>query len=351
MEPRAALSAMLSGHLVALAISLAARLGIPDLVARGPRRVSALARTTRSHPDTLYRVLRALAAVGVFAERRGRRFARTQLSDLLRPGVRGSLHAPALLAGESWRRVAYDLPAAVRSGRSPFPRAYGDGFYAYLTRHPARYRLFLDAMEYHWPELARAVVRAGGLTRARCVVDVGGGPAALMTTILEMSMAATGLVLETPAAAARARRSLGAAGLGRRCRVVAGDFFRSVPRGGDAYVLAFVLHNWDDRRAARILARCRTAMGAGARLLVVEALVPADSRPTVAQVHDLEMLVFTDGRERTAAEYRALLEASGFRLRRITPVAGGASVLEAVPKHRRPHQARRARSFSTPRTV
>jgi SAM-dependent methyltransferase len=332
MEPRAALSAMLSGHLVALAISLATRLGIPDLVVRGPRRVSALARATRSHPDTLYRLLRALAAVGVFAERRGRRFARTPLSDLLRAGVRGSLRAPALLAGESWRRVAYDLPAAVRSGRSPFPRAHGDDFYAYLARHPARYRLFLDAMEYHWPELARAVVRAGRLMRARCVVDVGGGPAALMQVILETNPVATGVVLEAPAAAARARRSLVAAGLGRRCRVVAGDFFRSVPRGGDAYVLAFVLHNWDDRRVARILARCRAALGAGARLLVVEALVPADGRPAVAQVHDLEMLVFTDGRERTAAEYSALLEASGFRLHRITAVAGGASVLEALPK-------------------
>jgi hypothetical protein len=100
MEPRAALSAMLSGHLVALAISLATRLGIPDLVARRPRTIAVLARATGSHPDTLYRVLRALAAAGVFAERPGRRFGRTPLSDLLRPGVPGSLRAPALLAGK-----------------------------------------------------------------------------------------------------------------------------------------------------------------------------------------------------------------------------------------------------------
>jgi hypothetical protein len=152
-----------------------------------------------------------------------------------------------------------------------------------------------------------------------------------MRAILEANPTATGVVLEAPAAAARARRSLAAAGLARRCRVVAGDFFRSVPRGGDAYVLAFVLHNWGDRRAATILARCRSAMDAGARLLVVETLVPADGRPALAKVHDLEMLVFTDGRERTAAEYRTLLRASGFRLRRITPAAAGVSVLEAVP--------------------
>jgi len=331
MEPRAALSAMLSGHLVALAISLATRLGIPDLVARRPCSVTALARATRSHPDTLYRVLRALAAAGVLIEHRGRRFARTGLSDLLRAGVPGSLRAPALLAGEPWRRVAYDLPAAVRRGRSPFARAHGAGFYTYLARHPARYRLFLEAMECHWPGLAHAVVRAGRLARARRVVDVGGGPATLMRTILDMNATATGVVLEAPAAAARARRSLAATGLGRRCRVVAGDFFRSVPRGGDAYVLAFVLHNWDDRRAATILTRCRAAMTPGARLLVVEMLVPADGRPAPAQVHDLEMLVFTDGRERTEAEYRALLRASGFRLRRIVATAGGAAVLEAVP--------------------
>jgi len=171
MEPRAALSAMLSGHLVALAISLATRLGIPELVARRPRSVAALARATRSHPDTLYRVLRALATAGVLAEHRGRRFARTPLSDLLCRGVPGSLRAPALLAGEPWRRVAYDLPAAVRRGRSPFARAHGADFYTYLARQPARYRLFLEAMECHWPGLARAVVRAGRLTRARRVVD------------------------------------------------------------------------------------------------------------------------------------------------------------------------------------
>ena len=332
MEPRAALSAMLSGHLVTLAISLATRLGIPELVADRPRSILALARATRSHPDTLYRVLRALATVGVLAEHKGRRFAGTALSDLLRTDVRGSLRAPALLAGEPWRRVAYDLPTAVRRGRSPFPHAYGADFYHYLGRHPARYQMFLEAMECHWPGLAPAVVRAGRLTRARRVVDVGGGPGNLMQAILEASPTATGVVLETPAAAVRARRRLAAAGLDRRCRVVAGDFFRSVPRGGDAYVLAFVLHNWDARRAATILARCRAAMDPHARLLIVEVLLPPDDgRATPAQIHDLEMLVFTDGRERTVAEYRALLRGSGFRLTRIAPAAGGASVLEAVP--------------------
>lgn len=349
MEPRAALSAMLSGHLVALAISLATRLGIPELVARRPRSAAALARATRSHPATLYRVLRALATAGVLAEHRGRRFARTPLSDLLRAGVPGSLRAPALLAGEPWRRVAYDLPAAVRRGRSPFARAHGTGFYTYLARHPARYRIFLEAMECHWPGLAHAVVRAGRLARARCVVDVGGGPATLMRTILETNAAVTGVVLESPVAAARARRGLAAAGLGRRSRVVTGDFLRSVPRGGDAYVLAFVLHNWDDRRAAAILGRCRAAMDTGARLLVVETLVPADGRPTPAQVHDLEMLVFTGGRERTAAEYGRLLRASGFRLRRIVAVGGGASVLEAVPVPGSPGRGRRGARSRAPR--
>ena len=334
MEPQAALVAMLSGHLVTLAISLATRLGIPELVAHRPRSLATLARATRSHPDTLYRVLRALATAGVLAEHRSRRFGRTPLSDLLCRGVPGSLRAPALLAGESWRRAAYDLPAAVRHGRSPFARTHRAAFYTYLARHPARYHLFLEAMAYHWPRLAQSVVRAGRLASARRVVDVGGGPGNLMQAILEANPVATGVVFEAPAAVARARRDLAAGAVGRRCRVIAGDFFRSVPRGGDTYVLAFVLHNWDDRRAARILARCRAAMGTGGRLLVVEVLVPADGHPTPAQIHDLEMLVFTDGRERTAAEYRALLEASGFRLRRITPAAGGASVLEAFPKRR-----------------
>jgi SAM-dependent methyltransferase len=343
MQSRQTLSGMLAGHLVTQAISVAARLGIPDLVARRPRGARALARATGVRADPLYRLLRALADAGVFRELPRRRFGRTLLSDLLRGDVRGSLRAVALLAGEPWRRVSYDLAGALRHRRSPFERAHGMPLYAYLARRPAAFRLFAEVMEEHWPLLRRAVRAFRTLARARTIVDVGGGSGALLAAILEMNPGATGIVLDLPAAAAIARRRLAAAGLARRGRAVAGDFFRRLPPGGDVYVLAFVLHNWDDRRALAILKRCRPAMSLQARLVIIEVLVPRPGRPSPARLHDLEMLVFTPGgRERTPAEYRTLLSAAGFRLRRIVDTRTPVSFVEATPRRAQPRPRRRA---------
>jgi len=332
MRPRRVLSAMLSGHLVTQAISAAARLGIPDLVARGPRNVQTLARASGVRADPLYRMLRALADAGVVAELPRRRFGRTPLSDLLRSDVSGSLRAVALLAGEPWRRVSYDLIDALRGGRSPFERAHGMPLYTYLARRPGALRLFTEVMEEHWTALRRAVVGFRTFARAQTIVDVGGGSGALLAAILEANPAASGIVLDLPAATAVARRRLAAAGLSRRGRVMVGDFFRRVPPGGDVYVLAFVLHNWDDRRALTILRNCRAAMSDGARLVIIEVIVPRSARPSPARIHDLEMLVFTPGgRERTAAEYGALLSAAGLRVRRTVTTGTPVSFIEAAP--------------------
>ena len=150
------------------------------------------------------------------------------------------------------------------------------------------------------------------------IVDVGGGTGALMEAILAASPDSAGAILESPVIARETRRRLRDAGLGRRCRVIAGDFVRSVPGGGDIYILAFVLHNWDDHRAIRILRNVSRAMSAGGQLLVIESIVPARPGPSPAKVHDLEMLVFmTGGRERTQPEYSTLFASAGLQLRRV----------------------------------
>ena len=326
---------ILSGHLIAQAVSVAARLRIPDLVAEKPQRADVLARATGSHADGLYRLLRALASAGIFVEKGRRRFGRTPLSDLLREGVPGSLRDVAIFGGEPWRRAAYALAGSLRAGRSAFEIVYGMPLYSYLSKHPRSLRLFTDVMAYHWSHLSDAILRVLDFSRTRRIVDVGGGPGSLVRALLEAHPGLTGVVFDLPAVAAAARRSLTAAGLASRCRVLSGDFFRGVPGGGDLYVLAFVLHNWDDRRAVKILERCRNAMSETARLVVIEILVPADTRPAAAKISDLEMLVFTSGRERTAGEYRALLAAAGLRLRRIVATGTPVSLMEAV-RVRRP---------------
>jgi len=342
---------MLSGQLVAQAISVVTRLGIPDRIARRPRSASELARATRTDRVALHRTLRALASAGVFSELKHQRFGATALSDVLRAGVPGSLRAVAILAGEPWRRAIFDLGRSVKTGRSAFALEQRVPFYDYLARHPARFDVFTEVMAYKWQHLAAAVVRAWNPVRARTVVDVGGGSGALVAAILRASPRTTAVVLDLPGALALAKRHLAAAGLTQRGRVMQGDFFRVIPAGGDTYLLAFVLHNWDDARAIRILRRCRAALSDGAKLLIIETPVPPNGRPSPAKVHDLEMLVFTPGgRERTLAEYRVLLASAGLRLQRVLSTGTPVAILETVRARHRGARRRATAAAAAPRS-
>jgi SAM-dependent methyltransferase len=322
---------MLGGAPILHAIAAVSQLAIPDLLASGPRTAADLAAATGSHEDALYRLLRALASAGVLAERPGRRFALTPISQLLRTGVPGSMRSVAVLAGEQWRRAWYDLPHAVRTGRPAFDRVHGASFYDWLSTDRDAYRRFDEVQQYKWATLLEEVVPAYDFSGASLVVDVGGGSGTLIGAILAANPEQSGVLLEAPLIATEARRRLRAAGLARRCRVIAGDFARSVPSGGDLYILAFVLHNWDDRAAVRILRNCRRAMTPGGRVLVIEGIVPQGPRPSPAKVRDLEMLVFAPGgRERTRREYRALLEAAGLRLSRVIATSTSARLIVAA---------------------
>jgi len=332
LEAREELSDLLAGGPILHAIALASQLAIPDLLASGPRTAADLAQATGSHEDALYRLLRALASAGVLAERTRRRFALTPVSQLLRTDVPGSMRSVAILAGEPWRQAWYDLPHAVRTGRPAFDRVRGASFYDWLSTDRDASRRFDDVQRYKWDGLLEEVLRAYDFSRASRIVDVGGGSGTLIEAVLAGNPEQTGMLVEAPFIATEARRRLHAAGLRRRCRVIAGDFVRSVPSDGDLYILAFVLHNWGDRAAVRILRNCRRAMASGGRVLVVESILPEDLRPSAAKINDLEMLVFmAGGRERTRREYRALLEAAELRLSRVIPTRTSASLLVAVP--------------------
>jgi SAM-dependent methyltransferase len=330
---REELSDLLGGGPIIHAIALASQLAIPDLLAAGPRTAADLAQATGSHEDALYRVLRALASAGVLAERTRRRFALTPISQLLRTGVPGSMRSVAILAGEPWRQAWYELPHAVRTGRPAFDRGHGASFYDWLSTDREAARRFDEVQQYKWEALLEEVLRAYDFSHASRIVDVGGGSGTLIEAILAANPEQSGVLVEAPVIAAEARRRLHAVGLGRRCRVTAGDFARSVPSGGDLYVLAFVLHNWGDRAAVRILRNCRRAMPAGGRVLVVESILPEHLRPSPVKLGDLEMLVFmAGGRERTRREYRSLLEAAGLRLTRVIPTRTSASLLVTAAK-------------------
>jgi hypothetical protein len=276
-----------------------------------------------------------LVSLGVVAKQDEDSFALTSLGEKLRADVPGSLRPLALLAGERSYRVWGALAYSVTTGRTAFEHVYGATTFEYMAAHPELATIYDEAMSASAVELVRAVVAAVDFSRYRTVVDVGGGVGDLLTAVISRNAHTEAVLLDRATVIDHARDRLRAAGLEARCRLAAGDFFESVPSGGDAYVLSHVLHNWDDERCAKVLLTCRAAMGRTATLLIVEKVMPdvvdasaATQRVTMA---DLHMLVITGGRERTRPEYAQLLGAAGFRLTEVIPTSVVDSVIEAEP--------------------
>jgi hypothetical protein len=319
-----------TGYWISQSLSVAAALGIADALKDGPRSIDALAEMTNTHGPTLFRLMRALASVGVFTQTTSGCFALTSLARPLQQGVPGSLRALLLQMGGIYRWQPWgELLQSVRTGAPAFARLFGSPVFDYYARHPDAAALFQDAMNEIASLVAPAVVAAYDFSELERVVDVGGGYGALLTAVLQAQPHLQGVLFETPTVGAEATRRLEAAGVAARCAVVGGDFFESVPAGGDAYLLQFILHDWDDAHALTILRNCRQAMGPQSRLLLIETLIPPGDTPMLGKLMDLEMLVVCGGREREESEYRALLAAAGFTYLRTVSTLAPLSILES----------------------
>ena len=335
-EERAAAAAVLKmiwGIHISRAVYVAAELGIADRLAGGPMSSAELAAATQTHERSLYRVLRLLASLGVLTEPEPGTFGLTVLCDRLRTGVPASMRSWArLVEAVGGVRAFEPILHTVRTGEPGVDAAYGMGLFEFPQRHLAHAASFDAAMSERTSAFAPSVAMACDFTAVRTVADVGGGRGTLLAAILRAHGHLRGILMDAPAVAAGAGPVLQAAGVAGRCEVVAGDFFAAVPAGADRYLLANVLHDWDDDRAAAILARCREAMPAGGRVLIVERLIPDDPEQAVpALLSDINMLVVTGGMERTIPEYGRLLDAAGLRLGRVTPVAAPYGVIEGLP--------------------
>jgi hypothetical protein len=332
LPPAAALRQLANGFMVSQAIYVAAQLGLADLLAAGPRSPADLAAATETQPLALYRVLRLLASHGVFAEDEDGRFRLTPLAEPLRSDVPGSMRAYAMTRGEAWIWQPWSaLLHGVRTGQVPAEHALGVGLFEYLGQHPEAAALFDQAMTSRSGQENRDIVASYDFAGIGRLVDVGGGEGSLLASVLEAYPALQGILLDRPHAAVRAREQMAARGLAERCECLAGDFFESIPAGADIYLLSNVIHDWSDDDATRILTNCHRAMPRTGRLLLIETVIPPGNDPFPAKLIDLQMLVLTRGRERTAAEYGALLAGAGFTLRRTVPTPTLVSVLEAVP--------------------
>jgi hypothetical protein len=327
------LSKLLMGFRVSQAIHVAATLGLADLLASGPKTCGELAQATDTHPLALYRLMRALSSAGVFRELDHRRFELTPIGELLRSDVAGTQAPMAQLVGRpNYWQAWGNLLHAVRSGETAFNHVHGADVWEYRASHTQEGEVFDRAMAAHTEQFAVAALAACDFSRFAHVVDVGGGDGTFLAEILQAHPRAQGTLFDQPQTVARAESSLELLGLSTRCQTVGGNFFVDVPEGGDAYLLKWILHDWDDRASVDILRACRRAMKPDAALIVFERLIGPPNTASEGKFVDLNMLVLTGGRERTRDEFADLFDQSGFRLVSVTPTSTPLFVIEGVPE-------------------
>jgi hypothetical protein len=323
---------MISGIHISRAIYVAAELGLADRLAGGPLTAEQLARATQAHGPSLYRVLRLLVSLGVLTEHENRSFSLTVLGERLRADVPASMRSWAMLV-ESVGGVRSFGPIieTVQTGKPGLDIAYGMGIFEFLAHHPGLAQRFQAAMSERTEAFAPSVAAEYNFSQMRTVADIGGGKGTLLAAVLRANGHLRGVLFDRPAVTAGAENVLEEADAADRCEIVGGDFFQSVPAGADGYILANVLHDWDDARAVEILGNCRRAMAGDGRVLIVERLIaddPAAALPVL--LSDLNMMVITGGLERTNAEYGDLLTRAGLKPGRVQPVAAPYGIIEGL---------------------
>ena len=331
VSPRLALLQMITGFWISQAIYVAAKLGIADLLKDGPKSCDALAEAVDVSSRQLFRLLRFLASLDIFAEGEDGRFELTPLATGLQSEISGSLRAMAVMYGEEIYQAWGSVLHSIKTAQTAFEHIYGSGHFQYLAQHPEAASIFDQAMTEFSHQEAAAVITAYDFTPFEKVVDVGGGQGSFLTAILEANPKLKGVLFDLPQVLEGANRHFETTGFSGRYDLVGGDFFASIPGEGDVYILKNIILNWDDERCVHILRNCRQAMTERSKLLVIEAVIPIGNAPSFSKRLDLHMLVVTGGRGRTEAEFKVLFEAAGFKLATIIPTQSPTSVIEGIP--------------------
>jgi hypothetical protein len=329
--PHAQLIQMGTAAWVSAIVSTAAKVGIADQLAAGPKTASELAGPMTLHAPSLHRLMRTLASLGVLTEQDAGRFALTPVGEALQTGAPGSARATLLafngVLWRGWEEMVYSL----ETGKPGFDKVTGAPLFEYLGKDPALASHFSEAMVGFHGDEPPAVAKAYDFSPFTTVVDVGGASGNMLAAILSAHAGPRGVLFDLPHVVADAPALLAAHGVADRVTIEGGSFFETVPAGGDCYVLSHVVHDWSEEQCLTILGHCRKAIRPDGRLLIVEMVLPAGDTFHPGKVLDMVMLVFPGGQERTEAEYASLLAKAGFRLDRVVPTASAVSVVEAVP--------------------
>jgi hypothetical protein len=332
-EPLIELMRLINGYQVSQALHVAATLGVADHLKDGPKSCDRLAQACGAHPASLYRLLRALAAVGLFHESGKREFTLTRLGTCLTGDAAGSARDYARWIGTagqwgSWGNLLHSL----KSGECAQRFACGTDAWTYRRKHPDEQAIFNAAMTGNSRSEAQAVLEAYDFSRFENVVDVGGGQGLLLKALLTADPRTRGILFDQPQVIASADRTLASADLAHRCRFVAGSFFESVPDGGDAYIMKAILHDWADDRSIDILRTCRRAMSPTATLLVIERVIGPPNENPDGKFSDLNMMVQYAASERTRDEFQSLLRRGGFEMAAVVPTRSPLAIVVGRPK-------------------
>lgn len=332
VPPHVQLIQMATAYWASRMLYVAAKLNLPDHLSDGPKSAEVLAQTTRTHAPSLYRLMRALASLGLLTEDAEHHFALTCLGEALKSGAAGSARASILtLAGDwIWRGFEH-FPYSVETGKSGLEKSLGAPIFDWLAKHPDDASLFSETMVgFHGMEPA-AVADAYDFRGLQTIVDVGGASGNLLTTILEQQAGPRGVLFDLPHVVRDAPAIIESRGLADRITIQSGSFFDGLPKDADAYLLSHIIHDWAEDRCLTILRNCRNAMKPDGKVLIIEMVLPEGDAPHPGKMLDMMMLLGPGGQERTEAEYRALLNKGGFTLARVVPTQSAVSIVEAVP--------------------
>ena len=337
-QPEAAdkLRELITRYFISRALYAVAAVDVAGALARASKSTDELATELGVHAPSLYRILRALAAHGIFHEDDAGCFSNTPMSELLRQDVAGSLRDLALLFGHetswrSWEAIVHTL----KSGEAAFEHTYGEKFFDYLQIHPDTAAMFDRAMVSASSTAIEAVLEAYDFSGLRSLVDVAGGVGAGLCSIVQATPGLHGILFDLPHVADRALEFIARQRLNDRCEFIAGSFFESVPGEGDIYTLARVLLNWPDEDVVKILRTLRRSMRNGTKLLILDYVLNEPDHPAYrgSILQDLSLFVTFGGAYRTRQEWLALIKAGSFRLLSIrqAPQPSFLTVIEVEP--------------------
>jgi hypothetical protein len=300
------------------------------MLAKWYRNIEELAEMTTTMAEPLYRMMRALAGVGIFTEIESRVFENTPLSECLK---KGRLKSAALMFESDWHNNVWDnLLYSIQTDKPSFEKVFGKPAFKWFEKNPKEAEIFNEANSFKAVFTHRIIVDHYNFSRVNTLTDVGGGIGSLMVEILKANSHMKGIVAELPETVPQIIKIIKENKLENRMSAVKCDFFKEIPGGSDVYLLSHILHDWSDEKCMTILKNCRKAMDSKGKLLIVEGIIPPGNEFSISKLLDLEVLLMGGGCERTEGDFRGLFNRSGFDLSQVIHTNDSISIIEGVPE-------------------